>query len=94
MKNSVPQKTTQPTFTCSEPMETPEHYVFKSNNGNTRAFMCSNPASNYMFKVNNRNTRARSEICSKLTIKTPEQRYLILILIPYFWGKMLQKIIF
>ena len=27
-----------------------------------------------MFKVNNRNTRARCEICSKLTIKTPERR--------------------
>ena len=25
-----------------------------------------------MFKVNNRNTRTRSEICSKLTLKTPE----------------------
>ena len=32
------------------------------------------PASYYMFKVNNRNTRTRCEICSKLTIKTPEQR--------------------
>ena len=32
------------------------------------------PAGNYMFKVNNRNTRARYEICSKLTIKTPERR--------------------
>ena len=31
-------------------------------------------AGNYMFKVNNRNTRARCEICSKLTIKTPERR--------------------
>ena len=30
------------------------------------------PANNYMFKVNNRNTRIRCEICSKLTIKTPE----------------------
>ena len=29
-------------------------------------------AGNYIFKVNNRNNRARSEICSKLTIKTPE----------------------
>ena len=28
-----------------------------------------------MFKVNNRNTRKRCEICSKLTVKTPEQRY-------------------
>ena len=26
-----------------------------------------------MFKVNNRNSRTRCEICSKLTIKTPEQ---------------------
>ena len=29
-----------------------------------------------MFKVDNRNTRARCEICSKLTIKTPERRQL------------------
>ena len=27
-----------------------------------------------MFKVNNRNTRRRCEICSKLALKTPEQR--------------------
>ena len=32
------------------------------------------PAGNYMFKVNNRNTRTKCEICSKLTIKTPERR--------------------
>ena len=30
--------------------------------------------SNYLLKVNNRNTRTRYEICSKLTIKTPERR--------------------
>ena len=30
------------------------------------------PAGNYMFKVYNRNARTRCEICSKLTIKTPE----------------------
>ena len=35
----------------------------------------SDPAGNYMFKVTNRNTRARCEICSKLTIKTPEGRH-------------------
>ena len=35
----------------------------------------SNPAGNYMFKVTNKNTRARCEICSKLTIKTPERRH-------------------
>ena len=32
------------------------------------------PVGIYLFKVNNRNSRARWEICSKLTIKTPEQR--------------------
>ena len=32
------------------------------------------PAGNYMFKVNNGSTRTRCEICSKLTIKTPERR--------------------
>ena len=31
------------------------------------------PTGNYMFKVNNKNTRTRGEICSKLTIKTPER---------------------
>ena len=28
----------------------------------------------YLFQVNNRNNRKSCEICSKLTIKTPEQR--------------------
>ena len=28
-----------------------------------------------MFKVNNRNTGTKCEICSKLTIKIPEQRH-------------------
>ena len=27
----------------------------------------------YLFKVNNRNTRKKCNICSKVTIKTPEQ---------------------
>ena len=31
------------------------------------------PAGNYMFKVNKRNTRKMHEICSKLTVKTPER---------------------
>ena len=31
------------------------------------------PVSIYLFKVNNRNTTTRREICSKLTIKTPER---------------------
>ena len=33
------------------------------------------PASIYLLKVNNRNTRTWCEICSKLTIKTPERRH-------------------
>ena len=36
-------------------------------------FASSNPAGNYMFKADNRNTTIRCEICSKLTIKIPEQ---------------------
>ena len=32
------------------------------------------PANNYLLKVDNRNTRKRCDICSKLTIKTPERR--------------------
>ena len=36
--------------------------------------MSNNPAVNCMFKVSNRNTRTKCEICSKLTIKTPERR--------------------
>ena len=33
-----------------------------------------NPGNIYLFKVNNGNTRERCEICSELTIETPEQR--------------------
>ena len=40
----------------------------------TFVIVISNQAGNYMFQVNNRNTRARCEICSNLTIKTPERR--------------------
>ena len=36
-------------------------------------YQVSTPVGIYLLKVNNRNTRARCEICSKLTIKTPER---------------------
>ena len=42
-----------------------------------QTILCSDskiPAGIYLLKFNNRNTRARCEICSKLTIKTPERR--------------------
>ena len=29
----------------------------------------------YLFRVNNRNTRSKYELCSKLTVKTPERRW-------------------
>ena len=32
------------------------------------------PVNIYLLKVSNRNTKTRSEICSKLTVKTPERR--------------------
>ena len=41
---------------------------------NLEMFQRQNPADNYMCKFNNKNTKTRCEICSKLTIKTPEQR--------------------
>ena len=33
------------------------------------------PTNIYLFKVNNRNIGKRCEICSRLTIKTPERRH-------------------
>ena len=43
-----------------------------------RKFLCGSlytfPVGIYLMKGNNRNTRTRCEICSKLTIKTPERR--------------------
>ena len=47
------------------------NFYFVSNGGNGKR---SYPANIHLFKVNNRNTRERCEICSKLTMKTPEQR--------------------
>ena len=40
----------------------------------TLVYFNVNPANAYSFKVSNRNTGKRCEICSKLTIKTPERR--------------------
>ena len=36
-------------------------------------------ANKYMFKVNNRNTKKWCEICSKLTIKTPDVNDIVLV---------------
>ena len=55
----------------SNPIAGESYVVFDAYNA-TVIFIF--PAGNYMFKVNNRNTRTRCEICSKLTIKTPERR--------------------
>ena len=37
------------------------------------------PAGIYVFKVSHRNTRARCEICSMLTIKTPDRRHCLVL---------------
>ena len=38
-------------------------------------YKTNKPDGIYLHKFNDRNTRTRCEICSKLTIKTPEQSY-------------------
>ena len=48
--------------------------MLKAMLGNINQGKCRNPVGNYMLKINNRNTRTRCEICSKLTIRKPEQR--------------------
>ena len=50
------------------------------------------PVGVYLFKVNNRNTRIRCEICSELTVKTPERHqansdWVTSYLLPYFHEK-------
>ena len=40
-----------------------------------KSFFQYNSCNIYFFKVNHRNTTKRCEICSKLTIKTPERRH-------------------
>ena len=51
--------------------------MFNVNNKDTRKAFCCLPASNYEFKDNNKDTRC--EICSMLTIKTPERRSAVFI---------------
>ena len=40
---------------------------------NFNNYLATDSAGIYLFKVNNGNTRKMFEICSKLTIKTPER---------------------
>ena len=47
--------------------------MVKSVNQSVRKNAITNPVAIYMLKVDNRNTRVRCEICSKLTMKTPER---------------------
>ena len=53
---------TQPAFTCSKLTTKTLEQGVKYVQG-------------YLLKVNNRNTRARGEICSRVAIKTPEERH-------------------
>ena len=50
--------------------------------------MLVNPANIYLFKFNNKNSKNRCEICSKLTIETPERRLMYFTpfdVLMYFW---------
>ena len=55
---------------CMMLNKTSAHLQTLSNNIYSRK---SFPADIYLFKVNKRNTKKRCEICSALTIKTPER---------------------
>ena len=46
----------------------------QSQKEDIRITRSTDPDNIYLSKVNDRNTRKRFEVCSKLTIKTPEQR--------------------
>ena len=48
-------------------------YQLKVKKKDIEATSIDVPAGIYFFKVSNRNTRPMCEVCSKLTIKTPEQ---------------------
>ena len=50
-------------------------------------FRCYVPPGIYLLKVNNGNIRPRCEICSKLTIKTPERRLATTRLFPHQMGR-------
>ena len=49
--------------------------IKKNNKSKPCALAEPVPANIYLFKVYNRSTRTRCEICSELTIKTPEKRH-------------------
>ena len=50
-------------------------YVDTNNTDENSYGSVGNPPSFFLFKINNGNTKSILEICSKLTIKTPEQRH-------------------
>ena len=49
--------------------------IKKNNKSKPCALAGPVPVNIYLFKVYNRTTRTRCEICSELTIKTPEKRH-------------------
>ena len=54
--------------------DTYDYALMKQGQSSTKIEMDLEFTANiYLFKVNNRNTKKRCKICSKLTIKTPEQ---------------------
>ena len=52
----------------------PDDLQYKKRYFRSNINFCASPTGIYLLQVNNRNTRIRCEICSKLTIKTPERQ--------------------
>ena len=59
------------TVICTVKLDTSKEKQNKQNKYLTNHY----PAGIYLFKVNNGNARRMCEICLKLTVKKPEQRY-------------------
>ena len=59
----------------NETFHSTSHKTKKQKKRSKNIIQLHNPAGIYLLKANNRNTRTRREICSKLTINTPERRH-------------------
>ena len=59
-------------ITYCNALDNTDKFSNHDNNGEKSGHFNSNPANICLFKVNHRNTRKRCEVCSKFTIKTPE----------------------
>ena len=65
-------------LTMFNPFRTNFSFNLKLSEKNlTKGSIGTNPAGIYVFEVNNGSTKTMCEICSKLTIKTPQRSHLL-----------------